>query len=495
MRDRNPDRQPNTDRPDARPSPPRTPSDPLGDVETFRAISVEPSLAHRIASRRDAIGTDSRSWKGHSRAVWRILLGEPARRDVAVRYWDGEVEGPRHARVTLVLKHPGALRRMLLPPSELNLAEAYVHGDVDAEGDLEAAVDLGEVLGTRVAPGSFVRRILPHLLALPADHRELATPTRRRWGIATLARRHSPRRDRRAVRFHYDIGNEFFRLFLDERMVYSCAYFKSGNETLEEAQEAKLEHTSRKLRLAPGELLLDIGCGWGGMIIHAAQRCGVNALGITLSENQAEFARKRIAALGLSDRCRVEVRDYRQLGDLEAFDKVVSIGMVEHVGHRRLGEYFAQAYRVLRPGGLFLSHGVVTVDGARPKPLSRRLADWMWRGRGFIERYVFPDSELLPLGEHVLAAERAGFESRDAESLREHYALTLRHWVRRLEANRDDALQLVGDATYRVWRLYMSGSAHQFATGRINVEQLLLAKPLGSGESGLPLTRDDLYDA
>jgi cyclopropane-fatty-acyl-phospholipid synthase len=313
--------------------------------------------------------------------------------------------------------------------------------------------------------------------------------------MGALARRHSPRRDQKAVRFHYDVGNEFFGLFLDKRMVYSCAYFKTGNESLDEAQEAKLEHTCRKLRLASGESLLDIGCGWGGMIIHAAQHHGVQALGITLSENQAQFARERIAGLGLSDRCRVEVRDYRQLGNHEPFDKIVSIGMVEHVGRRRLAEYFAQAYHVLRPGGLFLSHGIVTVDGARPKPLMRRLSDWAWRGRGFIERYVFPDSELLPLGEHVLAAERAGFESRDAESLREHYALTLRHWVRRLEANRDEALRLAGDATYRVWRLYMSASAHQFATGRINVEQLLLAKPLKSGASRLPLTRDDLYDA
>ena len=169
--------------------------------------------------------------------------------------------------------------------------------------------------------------------------------------------------------------------------------------------------------------------------------------------------------------------------------------MVEHVGHRRLGDYFDQAYQVLRPGGLFLSHGIVTVDGVRPKSLTRRLTDWMWRGRGFIKHYVFPDSELLPLGEHVSAAERTGFEVRDVESLREHYALTLRHWVRRLESKREEALRIVGEATYRVWRLYMSASAHQFAMGRINVEQLLLAKPLRSGETGLPLTRGDLYHA
>ncbi|MGH8631433.1 MAG: class I SAM-dependent methyltransferase, partial [Burkholderiales bacterium] len=263
--------------------------------------------------------------------------------------------------------------------------------------------------------------------------------------------------------------------------------------SLDTAQEAKLEHSCRKLRLAPGERLLDIGCGWGGLILHAAQRYGVHALGITLSEPQARLARERLAAAGLSDRCQVEVRDYRQLGGDEAFDKVVSIGMVEHVGRARLAEYFTQAYRVLRPGGLFLSHGIVTMAGARPKTVATRVKDWAWRGRGFIKNYVFPDSELLPLGEHVLAAERAEFESRDAESLREHYALTLRHWVRRLEANRDEAVRLVGEATYRVWRLYLSGSAHAFARGRIGVEQLLLAKPDAGGRSGVPLTRGDLY--
>lgn len=488
MTDPDHDRPP-VDRTDARRTRSRTSYDSLRDLEAPREISIEP----RITSSLDAIGTDSRGWKTHSRAVLRMLLGEAAQRDIAVRYWDGEVEGPADAHLTLVLKHPGSLRRMLLPPSELHLCEAYIHGDVDAEGDLEEAAALGDVLAPRVKPGRFVRRILPHLLALPAGYKELATPTRRRWGIRALGRSHSPRRDRRAVRFHYDVGNDFFALFLDKRLVYSCAYFKTGDESLDDAQEAKLEHTCRKLRLTPGELLLDIGCGWGGMIMHAAQHYGVYALGITLSENQADLARKRIAALGLNDCCRVEVRDYRQLGNNEAFDKIVSIGMVEHVGHRHLTQYFAQAYRVLRPGGLFLSHGIVTVDGARPKTLTRQLTDWLWRGRGFIKHYVFPDSELLPLGEHVLAGERAGFESRDAESLREHYALTLRHWARRLETNRDEALRLVGEATYRVWRLYMSAAAHQFATGRINVDQLLLGKPYDSGASGIPLTRGDLY--
>lgn len=479
---------------EARPSTHRTrgEADPLRDIEAPREISVEPSTQDRRAVLYD----DTYTWKGHTRAALHMLLGEPAERRIAVRYWDGEIEGPAgSAPLTLVLKHPGALRRMLLPPTELRLAEAYIHDDVDAEGDMEEAALLGEVLAARVRLSVFVRRLLPHLLALPAAHRGAGEQTRRRWGMgAVLARRHSLKRDRSAVRFHYDVGNEFFGLFLDKQLVYSCGYFKTGRESLDAAQEAKLELACRKLRLAPGERLLDIGCGWGGLIIYAAQRYGVQALGITLSPNQVELARRRIAAAGLADRCQVELRDYRELRANEPFDKIVSIGMVEHVGRGRLGEYFGHAYRVLRPGGLFLSHGIVTVDGARQKSLPQQLSDWIWRGRGFIKQYVFPDSELLPLGEHVLAAERAGFESRDAENLREHYALTLRHWVARLESNRGEAVRFVGDAAYRAWRLYMSASAHQFASGRIGVEQLLLAKPTRSGDSGLPLTRADLYD-
>ncbi|MGQ0639588.1 MAG: class I SAM-dependent methyltransferase [Gemmatimonadaceae bacterium] len=458
------------------------------DREATRAVMNEPDLA------RAHVDVARSRWKEHTRELLRTLFGEPDERDFAVRYWDGTTEKPAtSAALTLVLQHPGALRRMLWPPTELRGAEAYIRNDIDLEGDLERAAVLGELLQRRIRPERFVRLVLPRLLALPSNRSLRREPSRRRWSLRAPVRKHSPERDKSAVRYHYDTGNDFFQLFLDERMVYSCAYFEPGRESLEAAQVAKLEHTCRKLRLAPGERLLDIGCGWGSLILHAAERYGVHALGITLSEAQAAFARERIAAAGLSDRCRVEVRDYRQLARDAQVDKVVSIGMVEHVGHGRVGEYFDQAYRVLRPGGLFLSHGITTIAGARPKPVATRVKDWLWRGRGLIKHYVFPDSELLPLGDHVLAAERAGFESRDAESLREHYAMTLRHWLRRLEAERDAAVRLVGDATYRVWRLYLAGSAHAFANARINVVQLLLAKPDAAGRSEVPLTRRDVY--
>jgi cyclopropane-fatty-acyl-phospholipid synthase len=276
---------------------------------------------------------------------------------------------------------------------------------------------------------------------------------------------------------------DFYSLWLDRRMVYSCAYFAAGEDDLDEAQARKLEYLCRKLRLVPGERLLDIGCGWGGLLIHAAQRYGVEAVGVTLSAPQAEEARRRIRAAGFEGRCRVEVADYRELPGADRYDKIVSVGMVEHVGLARLPAYFRQAFRLLRPGGAFLNHGITSAAGA-----SRR------RRSPFIQRYVFPDGELVPIAKVLEAAEDSGFETRDVESLREHYVLTLRHWVRRLEARREAARRIVDEATYRVWRLYMAGSAHAFRSGAINVYQSLLVKS-ANGASGMPLTREGWYDS
>jgi cyclopropane-fatty-acyl-phospholipid synthase len=276
-------------------------------------------------------------------------------------------------------------------------------------------------------------------------------------------------------------------------MVYSCGYFERDDADLDTAQRAKLDHVCRKLRLRPGERLLDIGCGWGALVIHAAQHYGAEAVGITLSERQATLARQRIADAGLAHRCRVEVRDYRDLADEGVFDKVASIGMVEHVGFRRLPDYCRAAFRVVKPGGLFLNHGIVSLAGARARGLAQRLAARLWRRNVFINRYVFPDGILIPAAPVIEAAEQVGFETRDVESLREHYAMTLRHWVRRLECHEREAVRLVGEFTYRVWRLYMAGSAYGFRTGRMGVLQTLFAKPDAGGSTGLPLTRADLY--
>jgi cyclopropane-fatty-acyl-phospholipid synthase len=249
----------------------------------------------------------------------------------------------------------------------------------------------------------------------------------------------------------------------------------------------------RKLRLKPGDRFLDIGCGWGGLIMYAAQNYGVDATGITLSENQASLARERIDAAGLGDRCRVEIRDYRTLAETDGYDKIASVGMIEHVGLSHLPVYFESAYRALKPGGLFLNHGIVSLGETRPRSVGERIFRKFWKADAFIDTYVFPDGKLTATDDVIAAAEGTGFEVRDVESLREHYAMTLRHWVKSLEEKSREARDLVGEHTYRVWRLYMSASANNFAKAGINIIQTLLAKPDASGKSDIPLTREDIY--
>ncbi len=408
------------------------------------------------------------------------LLGPSPPEGIRVRLWDGTLwpdETPGFA--TIALKHPGALRRMLLPPTQLGLAQAYLRDDFDMEGDVERLLEaaLGAV-GSLDKP-SVRARAAWRLVRLPAARASGPQPTVR---ARLRGRRHSIERDRQAIRHHYDVSNEFYRLFLGERMVYSCAYFARPGMTLDEAQEAKLDLVCRKLRLKPGQKLLDVGCGWGGLVIHAAQRYGVDATGITLSERQAQEARERIAKAGLEGRARVLVKDYREVDEPEAYDAIASVGMFEHVGESMLPAYFAQACRLLKPRGAFLNHGIAVPGGK-----------FGGDARSFIEQYVFPDGELVPIDATLRAAAGAGFEVRDVESLREHYAITLRHWVRNLEARRAEALAHVDEARYRVWRLYMAGSAGSFAAGRISVFQTLLSKPDSEGRSGLPMTREDWY--
>lgn len=430
-----------------------------------------------------------------TRNILRQLFGPPAQRSFAVRLWDGSVERPLTGRApdfTIVLKQPGALRRMLLPPSELALGEAYLRDDFDIEGDMEAATGLADSLTGRPHSRESLVRLVSELLSLPTNDLPAGQSIYRRPIGRLAGLRHFRRRDAKAVRSHYDVGNDFYALWLDSRMVYSCAYFELGAETLDTAQAAKLEHICRKLRLQPGERLLDIGCGWGGLAQYAAEHYGVEVVGITLSEPQAEWARIRIKEAGLARRCKIEVMDYRELAGT-TFDKIVSVGMFEHVGRAKLPLYFQQAYRLLKPGGLFLNHGIVTLTSNEPaKPLGR-IMERIWRPGEFVWRYVFPDGELVTPGKVIALAEGARFETRDVESLREHYAHTLRHWVWRLEANHKEAVKLVGEQTYRVWRLYMAGCARAFATGRIGIIQTLLSKPTPDGSSNLPLTRADLY--
>jgi cyclopropane-fatty-acyl-phospholipid synthase len=401
-------------------------------------------------------------------------------RDFAIRFWDGTVWEPEPGQVphfTIVLRHPGALRRMFLHADDLRLGEAYIYDDFDLEGDLDAALMMAERLFSirmSLAEKAYITGLL---LRLPSNGKGHVG----RQAVELHGSPHSKGRDRQAVTYHYNVSNEFFALWLDRRMVYSCAYFTSPDESLDAAQRRKLEYLCRKLRLRPGERMLDIGCGWGGLIIHATKHHRVNAMGITLSQPQALLATERIRRERVSAHCRAEVRDYREIDEPESFDKIVSVGMFEHVGESLLEEYFSRAWRLLRPGGVFLNHGI----GTGPEHTERR-------GPTFSERYIFPDTELVPVSTTLRIAEASGFEVRDVENLREHYALTLQTWQKRLVKQRSRALKYVDEATYRTWRLCHAGAALNFLRGRTSLYQTLLAKPV-QGRSGLPLTRADWY--
>ncbi|OAG28125.1 cyclopropane-fatty-acyl-phospholipid synthase [Thermodesulfatator autotrophicus] len=400
-----------------------------------------------------------------------------------VRFWTGEEWNPpglEEPKVTIVIKNPGILAHLLAFPTDVRFGEAYIYDDLDFEGDIYAVFPLGE----------YLRKIYPRFLTSPTFWRKVfklrmsARRARRlegRGAAKLKGKVHSIERDKQAISYHYDLPPEFYACYLDPMMVYSCAYFRSYEDDLATAQKNKMELICRKLRLRPGERVLDIGCGWGGFVIYAAKKYRVKILGITLSENQAKFAQEWIKREGLEDLAEVRLLDYRQVDEKEPFDKLVSIGMFEHVGSSKLWTYFRKAWKLLKPGGLFLNHGIA--------------ADWSWRIKrwSFTDRYVFPDGELVPIYKTLTIAEKIGFEIRDVESLREHYVLTLRNWVKNLENNYDKVRQIVDEPTYRVWRLYMAGSAYAFSINEQSVFQTLLVKNRERGENDLPLTREDIY--
>jgi cyclopropane-fatty-acyl-phospholipid synthase len=420
-----------------------------------------------------SVGTDRAV--DRSLAILRVLFGERLGTEIGVRLWDGtEIVSP-DASFVLCVNKPFALRAAFMPPLDLNPGKAFVEGWIDVEGRLEAALDtLERAVGG--LPKLALAKIAPLLARLPnaprADGR-----------AAHLGgRMHSKARDAAAIGFHYDQPVAFYRAFLGRELVYSCAYWDDGVTNLDDAQVAKLDYVLDKVQLRPGQTFLDIGCGWGALVIRAAQR-GARALGITLSRQQHEEAQRRIAAANLQDRARVELRDYRELGE-ERFDAIASVGMVEHVGRERLREYFTCAWRVLRDGGLFLNHGI-TQQGSDGKGFRA--------GNDFIGRYVFPDGDLTPIDTTLREAQAAGFEVRDVENLREHYARTLRAWLANLDAHREEALDAADARTERIWRMYMTGSARGFALGRMGLMQSLLAKARPDGVSDIPTTRRDLY--
>ncbi len=393
--------------------------------------------------------------------VVRALLGDGL--PVAVTTYDGGYMGPADPPATVEVRGPDALRRLLTAPGELGFARAYVAGDLRLSGDIYAVLALRDRMPSpRLGPSEWVQlvRLLGStgLKVLPAPAEE----------HHPSGRLHSLRRDRSAISHHYDVSNDFYEVILGPAMTYSCAVFADEDTSLEDAQRAKLELVCGKLALQPGRRLLDVGCGWGSMVMHAARYHGVEALGVTISEEQAAWARDRVERAGLADKVEIRLCDYRELGG-ERFDAISSIGMSEHVGAARMDDYFGALAALLAPGGRLLNHAISRPPGSRPA-IGRRT---------FVGRYVFPDGELVEVGRVISSMQDAGLEAVHMESLREHYARTLRRWVENLERNWERCVELVGEPRARIWRLYMSGSALGFEEGRIAVNQVL-GVPAGS---------------
>jgi cyclopropane-fatty-acyl-phospholipid synthase len=380
---------------------------------------------------------------------------------VTVSLWNGRTLGSAaDPKVAIRLRNRQALSSFV-KPSMGKLAKRYVEQDIDVDGDPRDVLGLGERL---CDAGSNVRTLGRHLP---------------KWF------RHTKLFDRKAIHYHYDVSDDFFGLWLDRNRVYSCAYFRRADDTLDQAQEQKLDHICRKLRLRPGERFLDIGCGWGALIRWAARNYGVHATGITLSDNQHSYAREKIAEEGLTKNCEVMLMDYRDLPETEPFDKIASVGMVEHVGRANLPVYFAKIFRLLRPGGMLMNHGIAL-----------NLLDQGELGSdmgNFIDEYVFPGGQLAHISQMITEMSRQGLECWDVESLRPHYARTLWHWVDRLEANREQAVKMVGEKIYRIWRIYMAGSAHAFERGWLSLYQVLAGKPLENGALDFPIDRSYIY--
>ncbi len=400
-----------------------------------------------------------------------------------ITLWDNSVLqiGKGASTFTLNIHTPTVLRQLVLYQDPIRLAEAYFDGQVEVVGDFNAAMKLRYYLENLKLP--FQEKLMLGLRALALKTQSIKNLGTQNPSLARKSISSTHHNSVESIAFHYDVSNAFYKLWLDERMVYSCAYFETSAQDLAAAQCNKLDYICRKLRLHSGERLLDIGCGWGALVCWAAKHYGVQAHGITLSQKQFEYASAEVKRQGLQNQIIIEMRNYRDLPLEPTYDKVSSIGMFEHVGLKNLPSYFAIVNQVLKPNGLFLNHGITSAESGWGQGVATK----------FINRHIFPDGELDTVSNIQQRMENANFEIVDVEGLRPHYAMTLRHWVSRLDANKDEIIALVGERTYRIWRLYMTGSAIQFEQGATGVYQIL-AEGKHDGRSNLPLTRRDLYN-
>jgi cyclopropane-fatty-acyl-phospholipid synthase len=419
---------------------------------------------------------------GPARDLINLLSEGLSPREFAVRYWDGSLDGPdpgHQARFALVLKHPGSLRRMLWPFNKCAVGEAYIYDDIDIEGDIMPFFDvIFHWLKLSTSKTIWQRLgLLRRLLAFPNEGRPHSP-----HGAQLSGQQRTVDRDRRAIEYHYDgPPSEFYALFLDRFMQYTCAHFARPDEDIDTAQERKLDLICRKLRLKPRERLIDFGCGWGGLMVYAAKHYGVQATGVTISKEQVAWATREFERYGVQDRCRLLFMDYRLVPEDQPYDKAVSVGFIEHLGDKMMPTFFGKVMRLLRPKGLYLHHGITFKPFAKYPP---------WRA--FTLKYVFPDGELVPIPRTVHRLAEAGFEIRDVESLRESYIHTLDRWRRRLEDKRDEAIRLTDEVTYRIYRIYLAGAMRGFQTSLYNLHQTLVVKS-GDAPSGLPFTRTDIY--
>jgi len=410
---------------------------------------------------------------------------------IAVRLWDGSVIplGPEaDTRYQVAFDSAATLGRLLRRPTLENLVIHYAEGHVDLlGGDLIEFVEAAQARRMKLKFSDLDKGLLARCLWTLARTPGKAGAAEHRFGADEAARVSSDQRhDQDYIRFHYDIGDDFYRLFLDPETQYSCAYFTDWDNSLEQAQRDKLDHICRKLRLKPGERFLDVGCGWGGLIAHAVQHYGVTAHGVTLSQNQHDFARAKMERLGIADKVTIELKDYRLLEG--RFDKIASIGMYEHVGIANYPAYFGKLKSLLRPGGILLNHGITR----RAKADKRRFGKIRPENR-LILKYVFPGSELDHIGHTLESMEAVGFEIHDVEGLREHYARTTRLWCQRLSARKDEAIAQVGEAKYRLWIAYLAGVSFAFKNGTLRLFQTVATRHQKNAPLELPPSRADLY--
>jgi cyclopropane-fatty-acyl-phospholipid synthase len=424
------------------------------------------------------------------------ILSEVAERldmNVTVRLWNGDMipmGKNTDGKYTLVLSGPGVIGSLLRRPTLETLVRLYATGHVGFEGgDLMEFADAFQTEKSNrrrlkeISKLMLVKKTIPFLFA-----RTKETDVNHQFADDMVGRVESRRDNTDYVQFHYDVSNDFYKLFLGDEMVYTCAYFKEWDNSLEQAQRDKMDLICRKLRLQPGDKMLDIGCGWGGLIRHAAMNYGVKSHGITLSQEQHDYTQQKIDEMGLGDQVSVEICDYAD--HTGSYDKISSVGMSEHIGTANYPRYFNKINSLLRDRGLMLNHAI-----ARRAKANKRQAKKIRPERKFLLKYIFPGSELIPVGTTTDTLENTGFEVHDVESLREHYALTLKYWSKNLTANKEEAIRLVGPEKYRLWAAYMTGGSVGFTAGSIKIYQVLASKRASKGLSGMPPTRADLYRA